>query len=302
MEIQQQSIRMGHQSGIYDLCMNGADQFLSVAGDGWIVQWNFREEDGSLIFKVDGQLFSVAFDSQRKRIWTGDMNGGVYIIDESTRQLLYKVKRHQKGTYAIEVVGDHVLTLGGEGAFSVWDPEAMAPLHTFQLSAAHLRAIAVHPKRPIMALAGREGHIFIVDTEQWNWVQTIEEAHDSSIFDLCFHPTTSALMSGGRDAMIRSWDWETGVLKKEVPAHLFTVNSLAVSPDQKWLLSGSRDKSFKLWRGEDLKLQKVVDVTKESYHMNSVNKVLWPKSDLLVTASDDRTIRLWKWSDSTRNH
>jgi len=71
MEIQQQSIRMGHQSGIYDLCMNGAEKFLSVAGDGWVVQWNFREEDGSLISKVDGQLFSVAFDSQRKRIWTG---------------------------------------------------------------------------------------------------------------------------------------------------------------------------------------------------------------------------------------
>lgn len=302
MDIQQQSIRMGHKSGVYDLCMNGADQFLSVAGDGWIVQWNFGAEDGTLISKVEGQLFSVGHDPVRKRIWAGDMNGGVYVIDENAKELLYKVKRHQKGTYAIARVGDRMISLGGDGTFSVWDPESMAPLHTFQLSAAHLRAIALHPEQPIVALAGGEGDIYIVDTDQWNWVQTIEGAHESSIFDLSFHTLSSTLISGGRDAMIRSWDWETGVMRKEVPAHLFTVNSLALSPNQNRFLSGSRDKSFKVWSADGLKLQKVVDQTKDAYHMNSVNKVLWPKSDLFITASDDRTIRLWKWSDSSRNH
>jgi len=79
---------------------------------------------------------------------------------------------------------------------------------------------------------------------------------------------------------------------------MFTVNAVAIAPNHKWLLSGSRDKSFKVWNTKDLKLVKVVDNTKEAFHMNSVNAVLWPQNELMITASDDRTIRLWKWSDS----
>ena len=298
MQIEQLSLRMGHKSGIYDLCMNGTDSFLSAAGDGWIVQWNLGEEDGKLISKVEGQLFSIAFDPDRKRIWAGDMNGGVYVIDQTAGQLLYKTKRHQKGTYALQRVGDRMLSFGGDGAFSVWDTERMAPTHTFEISPTHLRAVAVHPRRPILAMAGGEGSIYLVDTNQWNWIQTIEKAHDSSVFDLCFEPSTGNLISAGRDAMIRSWDWETAVMQHEVPAHMFTVNAVAIAPNHKWLLSGSRDKSFKVWNTKDLKLVKVVDNTKEAFHMNSVNAVLWPQNELMITASDDRTIRLWKWSDS----
>jgi WD40 repeat protein len=51
----------------------------------------------------------------------------------------------------------------------------------------------------------------------------------------------------------------------------------------------------KIWDAESFKLFKVIDRARHAGHGTSVNKLLWTKYDnQIVSASDDRTISIWK--------
>ena len=301
MEFNQVKNLLGHKSGIYTIDLLHGEQFLSGAGDGWIVEWpalNSGREDGTLISRVDAQIFDLSFHASSGNIWVGDMNGGMYIVDYTHKSLLKKVSHHNKGTYLVHAEEDYVLTSGADGRFTLWSPDSLLPEDSFTISQKHLRAVAFHPFRPVMAIAGGDGHIYFFHTESWKCIQKLEAAHERSIFDMAFHPEGEILFSGGMDAQLKAWDWGDGKLKQEVPAHRFTINALAVDERRDLLVTASRDNSLKVWSLSDLSLLKVVDSTKKAYHMNSVNALSYSKeADAFISASDDRTIRVWKVRD-----
>ena len=301
MEFVQEKNLLGHKSGIYSLEVLPNNLFLSGAGDGWIVEWPILAdagEDGALISKVDAQIFDLCFHEPSQAIWVGDMNGGIYAVDYAKKSLLNKQAHHNKGTYAVHPGEDFVLTAGADGRFTLWSPESFMPEESFTISKKHLRALAFHPHRPVMAIAGGDGHIYLFHTESWKCIQKIEEAHERSIFDMVFHPEGNLLYSGGMDAHLKAWQWESGKLHQEVPAHIFTINALAVDASRNIILSASRDNSLKVWNLSDLSLLKVIDSTKKSYHMNSVNALRYcARTDCFISASDDRTIRTWSVKD-----
>lgn len=302
MEFVQEKNLLGHKSGIYTLEVLPDSLFLSGAGDGWIVEWPVLANagvDGTLISKVDAQIFDLCFHEPTQVIWVGDMNGGVYAVDYANRSLLKKQAHHNKGTYLMHARDAYVLTAGADGRFTLWSTESLMPEESFSISKQHLRALAFHPHRPIMAIAGGDGHIYLFHTESWKCVQQIESAHERSIFDMVFHPDGTLLYSGGMDAQLKAWEWETGKLHREVPAHIFTINALAVDPGRDIIVSASRDNSLKVWALSDLSLLKVIDSTKAFYHMNSVNALRYcAQADSFISASDDRTIRAWSVKDS----
>jgi WD40 repeat protein len=55
------------------------------------------------------------------------------------------------------------------------------------------------------------------------------------------------------------------------------------------------DKTLKIWDASEFKLLKVIDFARHGGHKNSVNKLYWSDyQDLLVSASDDKKISVWK--------
>ncbi len=81
----------------------------------------------------------------------------------------------------------------------------------------------------------------------------------------------------------------------DIPAHLFAINHLAFRVDGAFLATASMDKSIKIWQADTFRLVKVVDRARHAGHGTSINKVLWlAESNLLVSASDDRTVSVWE--------
>ncbi len=98
------------------------------------------------------------------------------------------------------------------------------------------------------------------------------------------------VVSGGRDAVIRLWDAETGGEVRKFCGHEAEVLSLAFSDDGRRILSGSADTTVRLWD---------VATSEELYrfagHEADVINVAFASGGRIATSTGrDKTLRMWK--------
>jgi WD40 repeat protein len=294
----------GHRAAVYALARGGDDRhFLTAAGDGWVVEWNLDDlETGKLIASTETQLFSLCALPDQQTILAGNMNGGLHWIVRDKPEQNRNILHHKKGIYDILALGKYVFTAGGDGLFTRWDMESARTLESIQLSSQALRAIAYSDKNHEIAVGASDNNIYFLDADTLELKSTIQNAHTNSVFTLAWSPDQTLLLSGGRDAWLRIWEYPSATsvshpaLAVQTPkeaAHLFTLNHIAFSPDGQLFATASRDKTIKIWDGQSGELLKVIDTIRHGGHINSVNRLLWV-ADCLVSASDDRSAMVWR--------
>ncbi|XP_032076854.1 kinesin-like protein KIF21A isoform X6 [Thamnophis elegans] len=97
------------------------------------------------------------------------------------------------------------------------------------------------------------------------------------------------LFSGSRDNGIKKWDLAQKDLIQQVPnAHKDWVCALGVVPDSSVLLSGCRGGILKLWNGDTF-----APISELKGHDSPINAIC-SNSSQIFTASDDRTVKIWK--------
>lgn len=285
----------GHKAALYALAPGRDDRhFLSTGGDGWIVEWDLDDPDtGRLLASVDTQVFSMYAVPEQNLVIAGNMNGGVHWIRYDKPELTRNVLHHKKGVYDIEVLGNRVLTAGGEGLLTVWDLETGHAVESYHLSNQALRSIAYSADRGELAVGASDGSIYLLNSETLALKKVLTNAHENSVFTLAYTPGGRHLLSGGRDAMLRIWKTDDFLPVSEQPAHWYTLNHIVFSPDGAHFATASRDKTVKIWDAATFSLVKVLDVVRDNGHVNSVNRLMW-LPDGLVSASDDRNAKIWK--------
>ncbi|XP_054844248.1 kinesin-like protein KIF21A isoform X9 [Eublepharis macularius] len=101
--------------------------------------------------------------------------------------------------------------------------------------------------------------------------------------------TGDNLFSGSRDNGIKKWDLAQKDLIQQVPnAHKDWVCALGLVPGSPALLSGCRGGILKLWNVDTFAL-----VSELKGHESPINAIC-TNSSQIFTASDDRTVRIWK--------
>ncbi len=285
----------GHRAAVYQLtAFDHPARFLSAAGDGWIVAWDLRTpKDGQLLATVQGNIFACQYLEQQHWVVAGDMYGGLHWVDLETQKNFKSSQLHQKGIYDLRVVGNSLISLGGDGSISCWDIEKSQATQSLQLTHERLRAMAISPNAEEWAIAASDGYIYLLQADNWQLKHKFK-AHENSVFCVAYSPDGQYLLSGGRDAYLRIWDIPAGFEEQPTEAaHLFTVNALAFHPSAPLLATASRDKSIKIWSLEDFRLLKVIDAFRGG-HLNSVNNLWWSTyQNYLVSCSDDRSLRVW---------
>lgn len=291
--------RKGHNGAIYQLIgplQNGG--FLSVAGDGWLVEWPAdNPELGTLVAQVaGGQLFSAYHFPAKNLYLAGALDGGLHWLYPTTPERNLHLAHHRKGIFAITCIGDAVFCAGGDGVLSRWSLETGRVVESLPLAGAALRCLAYQADLQLLFVGSSDYHIYALDPEtlalKYRW-----QAHNNSVFSLATSPDGHYLISGGRDAYLKKWAisaTEAPVLQQAIPAHNFTINELAYSPDGQYILSASRDKTAKLWSAANLELIKVAETIRDRGHVNSVNALCWLSDHRLLTAGDDRRILEWE--------
>ena len=279
----------GHRGPIYALEKGLDSLFYSAGSDGWIVQWNLAKPDlGQVIAQVEGSIYTLKLDVE-DILWIGHNNQGIQGIRVADQTQVFSIPTPGLSIYSIEFMGSAAWIGHNEGLISVVDIASKEVLKHIKASTKSVRCFSVLSDER-MAVGYSDGYVRIFDAS----FQLIHafQAHESSVFSL--QNKGGELYSVGKDARIKQWNADFSA-KNEVVGHIYAIHDLQFSPDDKWLATASMDKTVKIWEADSLKLRKVLDATRHGGHKNSVNKLIWSSfEDLLVSASDDKNLTVWK--------
>lgn len=285
----------GHRDCVYVLEKAGeANRFFSAAGDGMVVRWDFETPDqGELIAKVDNSVYAMAFVPEKDWLIIGQNFKGLHVIDLKTKQEIRNLHFTEAAIFDILVANNQVFVASGDGKVYVFELENLSLLNVLAFSTQSARTLAYNPTNKHLAIGYSDHSIRIVAHDVL--IKTIE-LHTNSVFAVTYSPDGTELLSGGRDAHLKVWDVENNYAEKvSIVAHMYAINDIVFSPNNLFYATGSMDKSIKIWDSKTHKLLKVIDKSRHAGHGTSVNKLFWSNYDnLLVSASDDRSISVWK--------
>lgn len=279
----------GHRGAVYGLCEGPDNQFFSCGGDGYLVMWSTQENetDGQLIARTEKPLFCCAFSPELNRIACGGMDGILYLIDLQTQSISLASKLQGSAIYSIGFHENTILSTGSDGIFCIMDAQDTHKVKKIKLGNQSLRCI--FEMDAFFYVGSSDGYIYTINPKKWELI-TQFKAHSSSVFSII--SDENQFYTGGRDALLKIWQKEH-IQKdpQEIKAHMGTVNSLCFYHD--WLVSAGRDKQLRIWQRNGKLAESKTPVT--GGHFHSINKAIWHrKSDVLISASDDKSIIVWK--------
>ena len=118
-------------------------------------------------------------------------------------------------------------------------------------------------------------------------------AHEILLGSLAFFPDGGTLITAGRDLYVKFWTIPDGALFRTVSTGNVPY-SLAVSPDGKWIAVGMSQGSLELWAADGSNQRTLAG------HTETVGAVAFtPNSQKLVSASLDRTTKVWSVASAT---
>jgi WD repeat-containing protein 61 len=292
----------GHADSVYTLCGVGGSTFLSAGAEGVVARWDGASGNSlGAVLKTTGAIYSIGCAADKALLVVGQADGGLHFFDLKHHQLLRSVQAHVGGIYDFAFLADGgMVAAGGDGKVTMWGADC-----TLQRMAAisnqPLRTLALSPTGDQLAVAGKDGAIYLLDPATLV-VQQTYPAHTGIIMTLAYSLDGRYLYSAGRDAYLNVWDRvERFSRAQQVVAHTGTIHHLLFSTDGAYLASASMDKTVKIWQPATLQLLRVLDSRRDGGHTNAVNRLCWlPTTPTdagplrhLVSCSDDRQVLHW---------
>jgi WD40 repeat protein len=285
----------GHNDCIYTLeSAATSNLFYSAAGDGMIVIWDLEDpETGKLVAKMNNSVYSLHYHSS-DILLAGQNYEGIHFINTANHQDEGSVKISKSQIFDIKTYQNNIFIASGDGTLYILDFYLRAFVKKIKLSDKSIRRIAINEKLGDLALGLSDNTIRILDLEDYKQKYVIH-AHKLSVFALAYDPNSDQLISGSRDAHLKTWSPQDQYkLDQSVVAHMYAINDICMKPSNDFMVTGSMDKTVKVWDLEQLKLLKVIDQSRHGGHVSSVNSLLWTEyNDQILSCSDDRKISVW---------
>ncbi|MDQ1086213.1 WD40 repeat domain-containing protein [Siphonobacter sp. SORGH_AS_1065] len=287
----------GHRDAIYALSpAKEPQQFYSSGSDGLVIRWDLTKPDlGELIARIPASVYALAYDESTDLLWVGQNFDGIHRINPITLQQQDSIQLTSSQIFDIKLFEDLALVAQGDGTVTVLDRASFQIRKHLKASEASARSLDVNPHSREFAVGYSDCTIKIFDLDTLT-LKFIIAAHTHSVFSVRYSPNGRFLVSGGRDAHLKSWKvGDPYQIQQDVVAHMFAINHITFSPDYQKIITASMDKTLKIWDAQTLRLLKVLDWARFAGHRTSINKVLWlPLESGLISVSDDRLISIWK--------
>ncbi|XP_049880521.1 coatomer subunit alpha isoform X2 [Pectinophora gossypiella] len=209
------------------------------------------------------------------------------------------------------------------GVIQLWDYRMCTLLEKFDEHDGPVRGICFHNQQPLFVSGGDDYKIKVWNYKQRRCLFTLL-GHLDYIRTTFFHHEYPWILSASDDQTIRIWNWQSRQCISVLTGHNHYVMCAQFHPSEDLLVSASLDQSVRVWDFSGLRKKSVAPgPTGLAEHLRNpqatdlfgqadavVKHVLeghdrgvnWaafhPTLPLIVSAADDRQVKLWRMNDS----
>ncbi|MCY7332306.1 MAG: WD40 repeat domain-containing protein, partial [Pseudanabaena sp. CAN_BIN31] len=151
-----------------------------------------------------GDVLSVVFSSDGKRLATSGSDGTARVWDESGKELA-KLQGHQGFVWSVVFSpdGKRLATSGSDGTARVWD-ESGKELAKLQGHQGDVSSVVFSPDGKRLATSGSDGTARVWDESGKELAKL--QGHQGDVLSVVFSPDGKRLATSGRDGTARVWD------------------------------------------------------------------------------------------------
>ena len=303
----------GHRTDVRSLALSSDDRMLASASNGTLKIWNVRTQN--CVRTLDcGYALCASFLPGDKIVVVGNRNGELELFDISTSSLIDTVKAHEGPVWTLHVHpnGRSIATGSADKSVRFFDFEVIqeevpgTTRKTPQFRLAHTRTLQVSddilslrfsPDSRLIALSLLDNtvKVFFVDSLK---IFLNLYGHKLPVLNMDISYDSKLIVTCSADKNIRLWGLDFGDCHKAFFAHQDSIMQVGFVPHHQdgnghHFFSASKDHMIKYWDGE-----KFEQIQKLSGHHGEIWALAISRiGDFVVSASHDKSIRIWKQSD-----
>lgn len=308
----------GHTNGVWRASFSPNGKFLATASrDNTVKLWNLNPQS---LFGHTLDVFQVKFSSDGKTLATASKDGTVKLWSFDPQDIRYihylkTLKLHDNFVTAVSFSpdGSTIATASADTTAKIWnldgkliksldgnqeDPNLWMWDVSFSLDGRTI-ATASSDKTAKLWTFNKELPIFTIN-------------HDATVRSLSFSRDGKILATGSRDKIVKLWSLDgenINQLGKDITTgHKDWLMSVSLSPSGDTLATASRDGSVKLWSlgGGEITPVEITPKVQSSepkicrdsdsricHDFSIISVDFNPQGNLLATASEDETVKLW---------
>lgn len=285
----------GHSAGVYSLAYDGTFLY-SGSADRFVTRWDLETGiQDKFAIRFENPVYSICLINSSKFLAVGLSSGDLHIFDLELKTEIKFFTQHKKALFSIteNSLKKQFYVTDADGNLSIWNNENFDLLVYLPLDCGKIRRIAVSKSGSYFALVGQDGFVRIFDTEFFNEQKTLQ-AHKGGATAVLFHPKNEDwILTGGKDALLKCWNWKEDKLVAEIPGHNYVIYDIVSIHDGEQFITASRDKTIKIWNTEKLSFLQRLD-SKVGGHRHSVNCLVKMNENSFASGSDDKRIIVWE--------
>lgn len=287
---------VGHVAAVYSCCSNSVYTY-SASSDKHVVRWfNESAEQDKFAIKFDHSIYSIELIGDDYLV-AGLSTGDLHIFDLKSNQEVKFYQQHKSAIFSIcyNSIKHHLYVGDADGNLSIWNSKTLELIIYLPLDCGKIRSFSIDTTGNHFCMACQDGFIRVFETAYFNEINSVN-AHKNGVTSVLFHPLNeNLLISGGKDALLKVWDWRNEKELNSIVAHTFSIYDLISLNEGKVLVSASRDKHVKIWALDESKVEikQRLDL-KSGGHKHSVNALSIINENSFASCSDDKKLIIWE--------
>ena len=216
--------------------------------------------------KHPGPAYAAAWSADGNFVATGDETARIWIHNALTGAKVREYRSHTKGIQKLSfnLPGSLLLSTGKDDECHVYDLRTPSIKERTKVLGKGLNFYGgtFHPKLPYTFAVGMlGGGVRLYDALQGRTTGFFTDAGGQGVFDVCFNPAGTRMVSAGRDGFAVEWDPMRQAKIGKLKGHGDWVVYSAMSPNGALVATGSSDRTVKVW--DTKTLAKVAEIPNE---------------------------------------